>query len=71
MNVHVHTSVHLEYNTQCSSNFHLKLEGRIISQIIIGGRGGGAGEKFANKTGNFRGDSMALFKCRPIRHWMM
>ena len=30
--------------------------------------GGGAGEKFANKTGNFRGDSMALFKCRPIRH---
>ena len=23
-------------------------------------------EKFANKTGNFRRDSMALFKCRPI-----
>ena len=53
-------NVHREYNTQCSSNFHLNLEGRILSQIIIGGRGG-AGEKFANKTGNFRGDSMALF----------
>ena len=63
-------NVRREYITQCSSNFHLKLEGRIIFQIIIGGGGGGggAGEKFANKTGNFRGDSMALFKCRPIRH---
>ena len=23
---------------------------------------------FANKTGNFRGDSKGLFKCRPIAH---
>ena len=38
-------NVHRKYNTQCSSNFHLKLEGRILSQIIIGGRGGGGGRQ--------------------------
>ena len=31
--------------------------------------GGGQGEiMFVNKTGNFRGDSKGLFKCRPIAH---
>ena len=62
--------LHRKYNisTRCSSDFHLKLRGRICSQIIIGG-GGGAGEiMFANKTGHFRGDSKGLFKCRPIAH---
>ena len=64
-------NVHRKYNisTRCSSNFHLKLRSRICSQIIIGGGGGGQGEMiFVNKTGNFRGDSKGLFKCRPIAH---
>ena len=26
---------------------------------------------FANKTGNFRGDSMALFKCRHVTDHLM
>ena len=65
-------NVHRRYNisTRCSSNFNLKLRGRICSQIIIGGGGGGGQGKimFANKTGHFRGDSKGLFKCRPIAH---
>ena len=59
-------NVHRKYNisTRCSSNFHLKLRGRINHW-----GGGGQGKiMFVNKTGNFRGDSKGLFKCRPVAH---
>ena len=63
-------NVHRTYNisTRCS-----EIKGQnVFPDNHWGGGGGGQGKiMFVNKTGNFRGDSKGLFKCRPIAHQMM